>query len=103
MIAFDSQEGEALRGLQPSRTAKLAIWNTALEQGCDDWAGWARDTLGAVSQDADLVALRFMQAVSDGNERAARQLFAVLQSFPQTEGESRIVTSARTLRASLPD
>jgi hypothetical protein len=101
MIAFDSPEGAALRGLTPSRSATLAIWVTALNEGNDSWANWARNALDTTAHDAELAALRFMQAAKDGDERAARQLWAVLASFPIDGADSRIILAARNLRPAL--
>lgn len=102
MIAFDSPEGAVLRGLNPSLSATLAIWLTALDEGGDDWARWARETLTSASQDADVAALRFMQAANEGDETAARQLWTVLCSFPAERKTGRIVQAAVQLRSELP-
>jgi hypothetical protein len=101
MIAFESPEGAVLRGLKPSRSATLAIWLAALETGRNDWADWARAALASASQDADLAALRFMQAVNDGDVKAARQLWTVLSSFPAESRTSRIYQAAQRLRSEL--
>jgi hypothetical protein len=102
MIAFDSPEGVTLRGLKPSRSAMLAIWRVALETGDDGWANWAREALGSTALDAELVALRFMQAARDGDERTMRQLWAVLGSFPPEAVASPTVQAAHELRRALP-
>lgn len=102
MIAFDSPEGATLRELQPSRSAILSIWLTALDRGDDTWADWARDALASTRPDAEVVALRFLQAARDGDERAMRQMWAVLGSFPAGPSASPAVKAAHDLRPSLP-
>lgn len=102
MIAFDSPEGATLRALLPSKSAIQAIWLAALDRGTDAWALWARDALASVMPDADIVALRFLQAASDGDDRALRQLWAVLVSFPAPASVSPAVKAAQALRQSLP-
>ena len=102
MIAFDSPEGAALRALKPSRSATLSIWLTALREGEDGWMVWARDTVGQDMSDAEIVALRYMQAASDRDKVAMHQLWVVLDSFPTEAGTGPAVKAARELRASLP-
>lgn len=101
MIAFESPEGTALRALSPSRSAMMALWLVALSEGQDAWTSWASGELATTAQSIELVSLRFIQAASDGNERAARQLWAVLASFPGDGTESHIVQAARNLRGRL--
>jgi hypothetical protein len=102
MIAFDSPEGATLRALEPSRSAVLWLWFAALSEGQDSWAAWAAEQCASAAQDAEITALRFLQAASDGNDRATRQLWSVLASFPTDGTDSKIILAARALRASLP-
>ncbi len=102
MITFDGPEGATLRALNPSRSAVRALWFAALTDGQDGWGSWAADKLKAMASDREVIALRFMQAAGDGNTAAARQLWAILASFPMTDTQSTILKAARDLRASLP-
>lgn len=102
MIAFDSPEGATLRGLKPSRRAILAIWLSALEQGEDRWATWAREALTPEAGDAESVAMRFIEAARAGEEKTARQLWAVLGSCRIETADSTILQTARDLRSTLP-
>lgn len=102
MIAYFSPEGEALRALQPSRSAIAAIWFNAVDEGRGDWASWASDELATRLSGADLAAMKFVQAASDGDMRRAHQLWAVLGTIPADGPESRFLRAARDLRASLP-
>jgi hypothetical protein len=102
MIAFESPEGETLRALKPSRSATLAIWLTALKDGTDNWAEWARAAVGTGAPDAEVTALRYIQAVLDGDIAAVHQFWAVLGSFPAEAGAGSAVRAARELRATLP-
>jgi hypothetical protein len=88
MIAFYSPEGATFRAMKPSRSAIAAIWFTALNE---DQAGWA-----------ETAALRFIQAVNDGDTRRAQQIWAVFASYPASAAQSRICDAARRLRATLP-
>lgn len=101
MIAFESPEGTDLRALSPSRSATMAICLAALSERQNAWVSWASDELATTAQSIEVTALRFIQAASDGNERAARQLWAVLASFPTEGTESRIVQAARNLRGQM--
>lgn len=102
MIAFDSPEGAQLRALRPSQSATLSIWLVALDEGQEDWAHWAQDQLGGVGDSIEVIALRFMQAASDGDVMLARQMWVVLASCPIDGTDNRIIRAARNLRTSLP-
>jgi hypothetical protein len=102
MIAFDSPEGAHLRTLKPSRSAIAEIWFTALNEGQDGWAAWAGAELARQPGGAETAALRYIQAVSDGDRRRAQQFWAVFASYPASAAPGRICDAARTLRASLP-
>ncbi|MES2915790.1 MAG: hypothetical protein V4753_11780 [Pseudomonadota bacterium] len=102
MIAFYSPEGAALRAMNPSRSAIAAIWFAALNEGHTSWAEWAGDELAPHAGWADTAALRFIQAVHDGDNRRAQQFWAVFASFPASSAQTRICAAARSLRASLP-
>ncbi|MFM7335990.1 MAG: hypothetical protein ACKO2N_16175 [Tabrizicola sp.] len=102
MIAFYSPEGETLRALKPSRSAKIAIWLAALQEGEDDWAAWAGEAFASEAPDAEILALRFIQAVADGNNKAMHQLWSVLSTFPVETLSSSAIQTARELRKSLP-
>lgn len=102
MIAFDSPEATTLRAMKLSRSALEAIWFTALEEGRDSWAAWAGDKLAQYLAGAEMAALRFVRAASDGEIRQAQQFWAVFASFPASSAQTRICAAARSLRASLP-
>lgn len=102
MIAFYSPEGAALRALKPSRSAIAAIWFAALSGDQTGWADWAGEELAGLPGGADTAALRFIQAVNDGDTRRTQQFWAVFASYPTTDAQSRICAAARNLRASLP-
>jgi hypothetical protein len=102
MIAFDSPEGATLRALDPSPRAIAALWFTALNEGQDGWAAWAAVELAGLPLGPEAAALRFLQAVSDGEARRMRQCWAILASYPIDGTQSRIIQSARKLRATLP-
>lgn len=102
MIAFHSPEGAALRALKPSRSAVVSLWFSALSEDDADWASWAGDQLADQRPDAELAALRFLQAAQAGNDRAVRQLWTLLATFPIAGSDNRIVKAARTLREQLP-
>jgi hypothetical protein len=102
MIAFYSPEGAALRALKPSRSAMAAIWFAALNGDQTGWADWASDELARLPGSAETAALRFIQAVNDGDTRRAQQFGALFASYPAAAAQSRICDAARTLRASLP-
>lgn len=101
MISFDSPEATTLRALQPSRSALEAIWFTALQDRRDTWVGWAGEQLAQHLAGAEMAALRFVRAASDGETRQAQQIWTILSSFPASDIESRIVRAARDLRASM--
>ena len=102
MIAFDSPEGIRLRAIGLSRSALMALWFTALNEGQDTWSAWALD-LAKVNhpQDPTTIALRFLQASADGDAKLARQLWAVLASFPIDDSKSRIIQAAHGIGQSL--
>jgi hypothetical protein len=102
MIAFYSPEGSALRALQPSPSAIAAIWYQAVHDGRGDWVDWVRDELASQLGDADLAAIRFVEAAINGEVKRAQQLWTVLGSFPVSGRESHFVRAAREMRASLP-
>lgn len=101
MIAFDSPEGQALRDLNPSRNALIALCFSALNDGSDSWAQWSWDRLGELTQDAETIALRFLRAINDSDERLARQLWAVLASYPIDGTLSTVIQAARNLRSQI--
>ena len=102
MIGFESSEGHQLRALRPSLSATMALWLAALTEGDDGWSAWAQDRLSDVGDTPDVVALRFIQAASDQDLTRARQLWAVLASWPTDTSHSSVIKAARDLRASLP-
>ncbi len=103
MIAFDSLEGTRLRAMTLSRSALMSLWFTALNEGQESWGEWARQVADADHpQDAATAALRFLQAAGEGDARRARQLWAVLMSFPIDQTDSKIIRAARDVgRATL--
>ncbi len=102
MIGFESPEGHQLRALRPSLSALMALWFAALTDGDDAWSAWAQDRLSGVSDTPDVLALRFIQAASEQDLTRARQLWAILASWPTDTSHSAIIKAARDLRASLP-
>jgi hypothetical protein len=103
MIAFYSPEGAALRALKPSRSAMAEIWFTALTEDQTPWADWASDELSRHPGWAETAALRFIQAVNDGDTRRMQQFWALFASYPASVAQSRICDAARALHASLPN
>lgn len=102
MIAFDSPEGTLLRSLSPSVDAVVSLWFSALSEGQEEWASWAGNQIQAGPEpDETIAALRFLQASADGDAKLARQLWAVLASFPIDDSESRIIQAARGIGQSL--
>jgi hypothetical protein len=102
MIVFYSPEGAALRALKPSRSAIAAIWFAAINSDQTGWADWAGEELAGLPGGVEVAALRFIQAVNDGDKRRAQQFWTVFASYPAREAQSRICAAARNLRASLP-
>lgn len=101
MIAFYSPEGAALCALKPSRSAIAAIWFAALSEDQTGWADWAAEELATQPGWADTAALRFIQAVNDGDTRRTQQFWTVFASYPALAVQSRICAAARKLHASL--
>jgi hypothetical protein len=97
MIAFSSPEGQQLRGLHPPPSAIAALWLVALGEENDEWAAWARTRLADAPETGEILALRFIQAVSDTDQARARQLWAALGSGAVDGMHSHIVTAAREM------
>jgi hypothetical protein len=102
MIAFESPEGQQLRALGTSLSATMALWFAALTAGDDAWCAWAQDRLADLNDTPEVLALRFIQSASDQDMTRARQMWAILGTWPTETAHSAILKAARELRASLP-
>ena len=81
MIAFDSPEGEALRAIDLSQPALLALWLSALNSGQMDWAHWVQ-AQASPKDDPNILALRCLHAAACGDTQVVRLIMTLLKTLP---------------------